>query len=43
MRATILVMLEDTDEKTALEVKKAVEKVVEKIPKAEVELSVRGK
>ena len=43
MRATILIMLEDTDEKQALDVKKAVEKIVEKIPKAEIELSVRGK
>lgn len=43
MRASILIILEDTSEKQAVEVKQAVEKVVEKIPKAEVELSIRGK
>jgi len=43
MRATILVILEDTDEKQALLIKQSIDKIVEKVPKAEVELTIRGK
>jgi hypothetical protein len=43
MRATILVILEDTTDEQALAVKKIVDKAVEKFPKVETELSLRGK
>jgi hypothetical protein len=43
MRATILVILEDTDMKQAALVKELIDKVVEKIPKVETEISIRGK
>jgi hypothetical protein len=42
-RATILVILEDITEEQAVLAKKAVEIAVAKIPKAEIELSIRGK
>jgi hypothetical protein len=42
-RATILVILPDTTEDQAVMAKKAVEIAVAKIPKAEVELNIRGK
>lgn len=42
MRASIMVILEDTSEKEAVEVKQAVSKVVEKMPKASVELHISG-
>lgn len=42
-RATILVMLEDVSEDQAVQVKKAVEIAVAKVPKAEIELTIRGK
>ena len=43
MRATILVILEDTDMKQAALVKDLIDKAVEKIPKVETEISIRGK
>jgi len=43
MRATILVMLEETTEQQAILVKQAIDKVLEKVPKAETELTIRGK
>jgi len=43
MRATILVILEDTDMKQATLVKELIDKAVEKIPKVETEISIRGK
>ena len=43
MRATILVILEDTDMKQATLVKELIDKAVEKIPKIETEISIRGK
>ena len=42
-RATILVILEDVTEEQALTAKKAVDIAVNKMPKAEVELTIRGK
>ena len=42
-RATILVILEDTDAKAALLVKELIDKALERIPKVETELSIRGK
>jgi hypothetical protein len=42
-RATILVIMEDISEEQAVAAKKQVEIAVAKIPKAEVELSIRGK
>jgi hypothetical protein len=41
MRATIMVILEDTNDKQAIEVKQAIQKAVEKIPKVEVQLNTR--
>ena len=43
MRATILVILEDTDMKQAALVKELIDKAIEKIPKIETEISIRGK
>lgn len=42
-RATILVILEDTDAKSALLIKELIDKALEKIPRVEIELSIRGK
>ena len=42
-RATILVMFEEISEEQAVQAKKAVEIAVAKMPKAEIELSIRGK
>ncbi len=42
-RATIIVIMEDVSEEQAVMAKKAVEIAVNKIPKAEVELNIRGK
>jgi len=42
-RATIMVRLENTDDKQALLVKELITKAVEKIPGAEIELHVMGK
>ena len=43
VRATILVILEDTDAKAALQVKELIDKALEKTPKVETELSIRGR
>jgi len=43
MRATILVIIEDTDDKTALLAKQLVDKALEKVPRVETELNIRGK
>lgn len=43
MRATILVIMEDTDLKQASLVKELIDKAVEKIPRVETELNIRGK
>lgn len=42
-RATILVILEEVSEEQAVAAKKAVEIAIAKIPKSEIELSIRGK
>ena len=42
-RATILVIMEEVTEEQAVQAKKAVEIAVAKMPKAEVELTIRGK
>lgn len=42
-RATILVIIEDVTEEQAVTAKKQVEIAVAKLPKAEVELTIRGK
>ena len=42
-RATILVILENTDSKAAVLVKEMIDKALEKIPGVETELTVRGK
>lgn len=41
--ATIIVMLTDVTEEQAVQAKKAVEIAVNKIPRAEVEINIRGK
>jgi hypothetical protein len=43
MRATILVIMDDTDVKQATLLKEAIDKAVEKIPRVETELNIRGK
>ena len=42
-RATILVILEDVTEEQAVQAKKQVEVAVAKLPKAEIELTIRGR
>ena len=42
-RASIIVTMEDTTEEQALAAKKAVDKALEKFPKVETELNIRGK
>lgn len=42
-RATILVILEDVTEEQAVQAKKQVEVAVAKLPKVEIELTIRGR